>query len=225
MKQRLINRILTKKDFVILTIAFFSISMVFSQNAVSAKKLLDGVSNKMSSYNNVFVDFDYVLDNKSEDVQQEMSGDVVMQGDKYIVNLFGSTQIFDGSKTYTIIPENEEVNISDADIDSDNTFTPSKFYSFYKNGYTYFLDEIKKVNGKQIQFVKLIPIDSNSETDSILVGIDLRTEHIYQIIEIGKNKTQTILTAKVIKTDQNLDSSLFSFNEKKYKELNYLINK
>jgi len=225
MKQRFINRILTKKDFVILTIAFFSISMLFSQNGVSAKKILDGVSDKMSSYNNVFVDFDYVLDNKSEDVQQEMSGDVVMQGDKYVVNLFGSTQIFDGSKTYTIIPENEEVNISDADIDSDNTFTPSKFYSFYKNGYTYFLDEIKKVNGKQIQFVKLIPIDSNSEIDSILVGIDLRTEHIYQIIEIGKNKTQTILTANVIKTDQNLDSSLFRFNEKKYKELNYLINK
>ena len=225
MKQRFINRILTKKDFVILTIAFFSISMVFSQNGVSAKKILDGVSDKMSSYNNVFVDFDYVLDNKSEDVQQEMSGDVVMQGDKYVVNLFGSTQIFDGSKTYTIIPENEEVNISDADIDSDNTFTPSKFYSFYKNGYTYFLDEIKKVNGKQIQFVKLIPIDSNSEIDSILVGIDLRTEHIYQIIEVGKNKTQTILTANVIKTDQNLDSSLFRFNEKKYKELNYLINK
>ncbi len=225
MKRRLINRILIKKDFVIFTIAFFTIGMVFSQNGVSAKKLLDGVSNKMSSYNNVFVDFDYVLDNKSEDVQQEMSGDVVMQGDKYVVNLFGSTQIFDGSKTYTIIPENEEVNISDADIDSDNTFTPSKFYSFYKNGYTYFLDEIKKVNGKQIQFVKLIPIDSNSEIDSILVGIDLRTEHIYQIIEIGKNKTQTILTAKEIKIDQNLDSSMFRFNEKKYTELNYLINK
>lgn len=225
MKQRLINRILTKKDFVILTITFFTIGMVFSQNGVSAKKLLDGVSNKMSSYSNVFVDFDYVLDNESEDIQQKMSGDVVMQGDKYVVNLFGSTQIFDGSKTYTIIPENEEVNISDADIDSDNTFTPSKFYSFYKNGYTYFLDEIKEVNGKQIQFVKLIPIDSNSEIDSILVGIDLRTEHIYQIIEIGKNKTRTILTAKIIKTDQNLDSSLFKFNEKKYKELNYLINK
>jgi len=225
MKRRLINRILTKKDLIIYTITFFTIGMVFSQNGVSAKKLLDGVSNKMSAYNNVFVDFDYVLDNKSEDVQQEMSGDVVMQGDKYVVNLFGSTQIFDGSKTYTIIPENEEVNISDADIDSDNTFTPSKFYSFYENGYTYFLDEIKKVNGKQIQFVKLIPIDSNSEIDSILVGIDLRTEHIYQIIEIGKNKTQTILTAKEIKIDQNLDSSMFRFNEKKYTELNYMINK
>lgn len=225
MKRRLINRILTKKELIIYTITFFTIGMVFSQNGVSAKKLLDGVSNKMSAYNNVFVDFDYVLDNKSEDVQQEMSGDVVMQGDKYVVNLFGSTQIFDGSKTYTIIPENEEVNISDADIDSDNTFTPSKFYSFYENGYTYFLDEIKKVNGKQIQFVKLIPIDSNSEIDSILVGIDLRTEHIYQIIEIGKNKTQTILTAKEIKIDQNLDSSMFRFNEKKYTELNYMINK
>jgi outer membrane lipoprotein-sorting protein len=196
-----------------------------AQNDVAAKEILDKVSSTMSAYDNLSMDFDYVLDNQAEDVQQEMSGDVVLEGDKYVVNLFGTQQIFDGSSTYTIIPENEEVNISGADIDEDNAFTPSKFYSFYKSGYTYTMDELKNINGKKIQFVKLTPIDSDSEISVILVGIDLKSNHIYQIIEIGANETRTILTASNIKTNQKIDKSLFIFDEKKYEELNYMINK
>ena len=178
----------------------------------------------MKAYSNLSMDFDYVLDNEAEDVKQEMSGDVILEGEKYVVNLFGSTQIFDGTNTYTIIPENEEVNISDSDLDEENTFTPSKFYSFYESGYTYTLDELKKINGRNIQFVKLTPIDTNSEVSNILVGIDTKTNHIYQIIEIGANQTRTILTAKNIKTNQQINASVFAFDQKKYEELNYMIN-
>ena len=195
-----------------------------AQNDPAAKAILDKTSATMSGYNNLSMDFDYVLDNKAEDVKQEMSGDVILQGDKYVVNLFGSTQIFDGSKTYTIIPENEEVNISDADVDEENSFTPSKFYSFYTSGYTYVMDEMKQINGKNIQFVKLTPIDSNSEISNILVGIDTKSNHIYQVIEIGTNNTRTILTAKNIKTNQEISSSVFSFNQEKYEALDYMIN-
>lgn len=196
-----------------------------AQNDSAAKDILDKVSSTMSAYDNLSMDFDYVLDNQAEDVQQEMSGDVLLEGNKYVVNLFGTQQIFDGSTTYTIIPENEEVNISGADIDGDNTFTPSKFYSFYKSGYTYAMDELKTINGKKVQFVKLTPIDSDSEISVILVGIDLKSNHIYQIIEIGTNETRTVLTASNIKTNQKIDQGLFVFDEKKYEDLNYMINK
>jgi len=216
------NKVMKNLMSVIVVVLTFVSAIAQSQE--DPRLLLDKVSKKMSSYDNVFVEFEYVLDNKSEDVQQEMSGDVLLQGEKYVVNLFGTKQIFDGSKTYTIIPENEEVNISVADIDSDNTFTPSKFYSFYKNGYTFKLDELKKISGKQIRFVKLIPIDTNSEIKSIFVGIDLTDEHIYQIIENGKNGTDTILTAKNIISNQKFEEDQFSFDEKKYKDLNYIIN-
>lgn len=222
----MMNKDRVKLGFCIgLLLTVFWSDIVMSQNNGAAKSILDKASNTMSAYTNLSMDFDYVLDNKAEDVKQEMSGDVLLQGEKYVVNLFGSTQIFDGSKTYTIIPENEEVNISDADADEENTFTPSKFYSFYESGYSYSMDELKMVNGKKIQFVKLIPIDSNSEINRILVGIDTKTNHIYQIIEIGANQTRTILTAKNIKTNQEIDGNIFAFDEKKYEELNYMINK
>ena len=196
-----------------------------AQTDMAAKSTLDKASATMRAYENISMDFDYVLDNKAEDVKQEMSGDVLLEGEKYMVNLFGSTQIFDGSKTYTIIPENEEVNVNEADVDEDNSFTPSKFYSFYESGYSYEMDELKQVNGKKVQFVRLTPIDTNSEISSILVGIDTKSNHIYQIIEIGTNQTRTILTAKNIKTNQQIDASVFAFDEKKYEDLNYMINK
>ncbi|MCP4882603.1 MAG: outer membrane lipoprotein carrier protein LolA [Flavobacteriales bacterium] len=199
-------------------------NLALAQGDAMAKSILDKASSTMKAYSNLSMDFDYVLDNKAEDVKQEMSGDVILEGEKYVVNLFGSTQIFDGTNTYTIIPENEEVNISDSDLDEENTFTPSKFYSFYESGYTYVLGELKKINGKNIQFVKLTPIDTNSEITNILVGIDTKTNHIYQVIEIGVNQTRTILTAKNIKTNQQINASVFSFDQKKYEELNYMIN-
>jgi len=212
------------KNILNLTLVIFTFFTAFSQSGEEAKKILDEVSNKMSSYNNVYIEFDYILENKTEDVQQDMNGDVILQGDKYIVNFFGSTQIFDGKKTYTIIPENEEVNISNADIDSDNTITPSKLFSFYKSGYTYSMGELKNMKGKKIQFVKLVPIDSNSEVASVLIGINNKNKHIYVIKEIGKNGTDTILTVKKMKTNQNLNDNIFLFDQKKYENLGYIVN-
>lgn len=212
------------KNILNLTLVVFTFFTAFSQSGEEAKKILDQVSDKMSSYKNIYIEFDYILENKTEDVQQDMNGDVILQGDKYIVNFFGSTQMFDGTKTYTIIPENEEVNISIADIDDNNTITPSKLFSFYKIGYTYSMDELKNIKGKKIQFVKLVPIDSNSEVASVLVGINNKTNHIYIIKEIGKNGTDTTLTVKKIKTDQNLKDNLFLFDQNKYEDLGYIIN-
>lgn len=212
------------KNILNLTLVVFTFFTAFSQNGEEAKKILDQVSDKMSSYKNIYIEFDYILENKTEDVQQDMNGDVILQGDKYIVNFFGSTQMFDGTKTYTIIPENEEVNISIADIDDNNTITPSKLFSFYKIGYTYKMDELKNIKGKKIQFVKLVPIDSNSEVASVLVGINNKTNHIYIIKEIGKNGTDTTLTVKKIKTNQNLKDNLFLFDQNKYEDLGYIIN-
>jgi len=210
--------------WIVLVLTVFWSNLAQAQSDQTAKSILDKASSTMSAYRNLSMDFDYVLDNKAEDVKQEMSGDVIINGEKYVVNLFGSTQIFDGSKTYTIIPENEEVNISDEDLDEESTFTPSKFYSFYESGYTYKMDELKQIGGKKIQFVKLTPIDTNSEVTNILVGIDTKTNHIYQVIEIGANQTRTILTAKNIKTNQELDAAIFAFDQEKYEELNYMIN-
>lgn len=196
---------------------------LFAQDGAKAKALLDEVSTKVKSYDNIAIDFKYVLVNTEEDIRQETRGDVVMQGDKYKLNILGITRIFNGNTLYTISPEDEEVTISNENSEDGNTITPSKMLSFYEDGYTYTMDIVQNVNGRKIQYVKLTPMDSNSEINHVLLGIDIKTKHIYNLIEIGNNSTKTTLTVNSFKTNEPLSKTLFTFDESKYN--GYFINK
>ncbi len=195
----------------------------FAQNDAKAESLLNDVSSKIKGYKNISLDFKYELNNTSENIKQETRGDVVLEGDKYKLNILGITRIFNGKTLYTISPEDEEVTVSLDNSDDESTITPSKMLSFYEDGYTYKMDIIQNVKGRKIQYVKLIPMDTNSEIKHILLGIDATTKHIYNLIEVGKNGTKTILTVNSFKTDQPISKTLFTFDESKYSD--YFINK
>lgn len=203
-------------------ITFFT---AFSQNGGEAKKLLEDVSSKMKSYDNIYIAFDYILENKEADVEQVFEGDVILQGENYVVNLFDTTIIFDGEFSYTIVPENEEVNIARSDGENKETISPSSLLTFYQHGYTFSSGEKKYINGNQIQFVELVPIDTDSEVISVEVGIDTKKLHIYSVREIGNNETHTIITVKELRTNQTLEQGTFTFEEEKYKDDGYIINR
>lgn len=207
----------------LLALLLITSSLAFGQNSGDAKALLSEVSQKVKGYENISIDFKYVLENAAENIKQETRGDVTMQGDKYKLNILGITRIFDTKKLYSISPEDEEVTISSENGDDENSITPSKMLSFYENGYTYKMDIIQNVKGRKIQYVKLVPIDSNSEIQYILLGIDAQTKHIYNLIEIGKNETKTTLTVNSFKTNEPISKTLFTFDASKYKD--YYINK
>lgn len=200
--------------------------ITISFNALAQNKantLLNEVSEKVKSYDNISLDFKYTLENTSENIKQETKGDVVMQGDKYRLNILGVTRLFDGQTLYAISAEDEEVTISSDNDDENDAITPSKMLSFYEDGYSYSLDITQNINGRKIQYVKLTPIDSNSEIKNLLLGIDAQTKHIYNLIQLGKNGTKTTLVVNSFKTNAPLSKTLFTFDANKYKD--YYINK
>ena len=212
-----------KRTGIAITLILFGFS-IQAQNSQKAKALLDEVYNKVISYDNITIDFKSTLENTDANTKSETRGDATLEGDKYRVNIFGSTQIFDGNKVYTIVPDNEEVTIDDQS-DEEDTITPSKMLTFYRQGHNYDWDIQQNVQGRKIQYVKLTPIDSNSEIKSILLGIDVETKHIHKLIETGNNGTKTTITVNSFKTDQPLSKSLFTFDEAKYKDEGYYIIK
>jgi outer membrane lipoprotein-sorting protein len=195
----------------------------FSQNDAKAKSLLDEVSAKMKSYDNLFIDFKYVLENTAENIQQETRGDVTLKKDKYLLNMMGVVRLFDGKSTYTIVPEDEEITISSQQDEDKNSITPAELLTFYQSGYAFQWDREQNLKGRKIQYVKLLPTDPKSEIKHILLGIDAQTKNIYNLIEIGKNGTQTTLTISSLKVNQPLSDKLFTFDASKYPD--YYINK
>ena len=194
-----------------------------AQNAQKAEQLLNEVSKKVSSYDNMVIDFKYALENTSENIHQETRGDASIKGDKYVLNFMGTTQLFDGKKVYTIIPEDEEINISNYVAEDENNITPSKMFTFYQDGYNFDWDITQNVNGRTIQYVKLTPKDSEAEVKNILLGIDKETKNIYNLIQTQPNGTKITITVKSFKTNQSLAQNLFTFDESRYS--NYYINR
>jgi len=209
---------------------FFKVFFLFvfgfsmqAQNATKAKNLLDEVSAQIKSYDNIVLDFKYSLNNPKENINQESKGNVALKGNLYNLNFMGVTKIFDGKKVYTIVPEDEEITISKFDDNDDNAVTPSKMLTFFQSGYKYSWDILQNVKGRKIQYVKLIPISSKDQRKEILIGIDVQTKNIYNLIETGKNGTRTTLTVNSFKTNQPLSKNHFTFTQSKYP--NYYINR
>ncbi|MBF11254.1 MAG: hypothetical protein CMC63_03415 [Flavobacteriaceae bacterium] len=205
------------KKIILLTI--FPISLILkAQSPEIAKNLLDEVSNTLASFENVSFDFTYILENRPENIRQETEGFATISGELYKINFLGNEQLFDGEKIYTIVPENEEINISSNEDDSDFGINPLELLIFYKNGYAYQWDIKQNIMGRSIQFIKLIPNKENKDLKYLLLGIDMKTKLIYRLIEIGSSETRTTLTLRNIKTNTSLTNDFFKFDENKYSD-------
>jgi len=219
----LINSNFTIKNGFLFLVFAMLISATSEAQDKKSKALLDDVTTKIKSYDNIVIDFKYTLNNLKENINQESKGNVTMKGNKFVLNLMGVTKIFDGKNNYTINPEDEEVAISKVNEKDDTAITPSKLLTFFNSGYKYSWDIPQNIKGRKIQYIKLVPISIKDQRKEILLGIDTQTKNIYNLIEVGKNGTKTTLTVNSFKINQPLSKNQFTFDASKYPK--YYINK
>jgi len=184
----------------------------------SGEQYLDRVYKRVSEAPAIQISFSYRLQNKEAGVNQTTEGELYLSGIQYHLTLFETTQLFDGEKTYTIIPDNEEVMISTYSPNNEGGLDPSSLFSFYKDGYRI---ELKETTSENQAFIQLIPIDSSSEISEIIAQVDLNTDQLISLSQIGLNETQTIL---VVESYQELTAKIpakTSFNRAYYEGLGF----
>src|SRR5690625_7409114 len=91
-------------SFVLFSFIFATVTS--AQN--SATQLLQEVSQKVKSYDNIQIEFKYNLNNTKERVSQETRGKVSLSGDKYLLEMLGIEMMIDGKTSYTKEEEDEE---------------------------------------------------------------------------------------------------------------------
>ena len=107
-----------------IVVSILSILLTISSlKAQNVQSLLSEVSNKVKNYENIQIDFKYSLENTRENVKQDTRANITLKGDNYVLNMLGVTRIFDGKTTYTIVPEDEEVTISDYSKEEDKSIS------------------------------------------------------------------------------------------------------
>ena len=205
--------------FSLAILCFFSLE---AQTSTKAKKLLDKVAETMNAAENLQFRFTYILENQQEKIRQETEGTVTVAQEKYRLDMTDVQQLFDGKQLYTVVPDNEEITISNPEDNEDIAINPSQLLYFYKEGYDYRWDITQNVLGRSIQFVKLTPTTENPDIEYLLLGIDVAQSSIYRLIEIGKNTTRTTLTLKDLVKNIPLAEDFFQFDASRYPD--YFIN-
>ena len=207
------------KKYIFLTISIF-FSLSYSQVDTDAEKLLNKVSENIKSYDNIYINYTYTLNNLEEDINYTNRGSFVTENDNWRFEMLGITRIFDGDKLYSISPDDEEVTISSQNPEDETTITPNKMLYFYEEGYYFEMGSVRYIGNtdfrKKIQYVKLIPMDSEADIKYIDLGIDTEFNQIYEVVETGKNETITTISIVDFEFNVSLNENLFVFDSDKY---------
>lgn len=202
---------------IVVLLSIFSLSLTAQTTDKQAKELLNEASNKIKSYDNLSIVFNYTLvnDKVNPPITQNERGTIAIQGDNYHLNFMGMEQIRSGNKLYNILKADKEVQVTEYEDGEDVGLTPSSILSLYKKGYSYKMGDTKQVNGKTIQYVEL-KANASEEIDHIEIGIEKDTKQLVSLKQWGTNGAVTTFTITVFKPNQNFPANYFSFNKSDY---------
>ena len=170
------------KLFTALLVAL-SISL-FAQDQV-ARDVLDKLSKTTKSYKNMIIDFDFILENKSQHINNKQTGRLEMQEDKFRLVIADQTIINDGKSQWVYLAAMNEVQIIEHDPE-DDMMSPNKLFTIYEEDYKYTYVGAESENGKHLQIIDLFPEESNAFI-KVTLAVDAAKNQLSRISIFDKN--------------------------------------
>ena len=209
------------KKLGLLIIAIALIGVVHAQDDEKAKGILDKMSDKYQGIPSYKTNFVYRLHNKTEEIDEEFSGQIIVKGEKYVL-LMGEQEIFNNGKViWTFLKDANEVNV-DYYMPDEGDLSPNNIYSAYKKGYRYRWIEIKKVGSRTLDLVELQPKDPNDPDKMfyrIILNIDQSdyTIHSWEMYDRAGNIFSYTISG--FNPQFKAEDSFFEFDEKKFPDV------
>jgi len=187
-------------------------------NAQTAQQWMDKVSENYQKIPTYYIKFEL----KESGAQKAHTGELFAAKERYSLDVMDIKQIYDGKMLYTVSKEDKEVTVSTPEPDSDDLLTPTKILKMYKSGFQLSLGKTETIAGEKIQFIKLIPT-TNSEVESILVGVNVKNNTLQQYKEFYRNGNSRFITVKEYLENLIIPRALFKFDQSKYEKDGYIV--
>lgn len=196
----------------LLTIAFTLITFVsiHAQYDPAALAVLDAMSANYKKVEAFKAGFSQKLTNESAGLDETISGQIAVKGDKYVLDVAGQRIFNNGTDIYNYNPEIKEVTISTYDPE-ESEITLSNVYELYKNGFKYILAS-KEANGDRI--IELDPESRDKSYFKIRMTINAKDElKSFTVFERTGNKyVYSINSFESV----SLPDNYFTFDTSKY---------
>ncbi|MDI9356304.1 MAG: outer membrane lipoprotein carrier protein LolA [Chitinophagaceae bacterium] len=185
------------------------------QKDTKARKILESVSKKYKNIPTFSVHFIYILENKTQNIQEDFPGKLTVKGEKFKLELTEQEITNDGTNQYTYIKEAKEVTISsykkeDTDINMINIF------DIYKKNFKYQL--VEELSTPLLYVIDLEP--NKKEKNYFKIRIEINKKNDIKSFKLfDKNGNIYTYLIKNLEIKNNIEDTFFTFDTKKYKEI------
>lgn len=199
-----------------MVIFFGGMSYAHAQFDEVSKKVLDKVSANYQSFNTI--EADVLL--SVEDSQNKMdtnTGKLALErmSGKFKIDLGGQEIISDGTTQWTVLKDQAEIQVNDADKDN-NSLNPATIFTFYKSGYKGSYTGTSKLGNRSFDDITLVPTDTRQNVSKINLRVDKANNLIYDATVFDKNGGKYTYTIKKLAINMLIPYSTFIFNKNKY---------
>ena len=197
------------KKHIILIISTLVLSI--GTKAQSAEELFKNVVDKLKSYENIEITFDYNMINTEAGIYETMEGLGYLQGNAYKLKIMGQDIICDGITTWTYNADAEEVMISNVD-NSDGNSTPLAIIESYYDNFTAKVIE----NAGDITKIEVKSSVKEENIDKLIITLNKNTLKINDIHVFDNNQNEFVYVINSMVTNQQLPADFFTFKESDY---------
>ncbi len=187
------------------------LALAANLKAQDAETLFKAAIDKLKSYDNIEIAFNYSMINTEAGIYETMEGEGFLQGNAFRLHIMGQDIICDGKTTWTYNADAEEVMISDVD-EEDNGNPLSTINSYYDNITATFLDETKGITRQ----IEAKPLLNDENIERLIVSLDNNSLEIKDIHVFDKNKNEFVYEITKFVTNQKLPTDFFTFKESDY---------
>lgn len=208
-------RIMKKLVYILFALGYLQIQVANAQVDKKAAAILSGVSAKYKSYKSINVDFAYTLENPSAKIKETQTGNLILSGAKYRLNIAGQEVICDGKTTWTYMKEAKEVQVNSVDANEDG-IKPAEIFTMYDKGFLIKFVNESQVGAKVLQNLELTPTDKSKAFFKIKLTVDKSAKQLVKSIIFDKNGNRYTYVIKNFNANTAVSPSTFTYDAKKY---------
>ena len=167
------------------------------------EEILDDIVTKISSYKNISIDFDLLYENISLDIKTNKKGKLILENDKFSINLDEQIIINNGDIQWTYLKDINEVQISNNELTA-GVSNLSDLFKISKNDYKilFLKDEIN------FYLIELIPKTIKSFI-KIQIKFQKQNKEISEIKVFDKEGGKFIYSINKLTYDLEINSFYF----------------
>ena len=205
---------MNKLIYIIICLSFSTNNILGQEN--TAKKILDSLSFKSKSYNDIYAKFNFNYYNSLQKIDESSEGEIWIKDDMYKLNMGKDLSIINnGDVLWYFMKDVPEVQIMENDPKDE--MNPSNIFTIYEKGYEYKYIGQNKIDNTNVYQIELFPKKNNSiEKFALYISKKYELKSIKLHDRDGGITTYSI---RKFRTNTNISDSKFIFRKKDFPEV------